>query len=184
MPGYLQSLTVTLILCSGTMLCRAQSLGEVARQQQQKKTVPTQPKPRHIIPDDDLKSSSGSSPGSPTSNGENKNKKSAHDQLESTDSNASSAAEIQERIKEQKQLIGEIQGSIKDIQEQLEQWKTSDCTHVVYAGTSKNTCDLPPKLTAELERTKSQLKTEQANLEEMQEEARHLGYGNSVYDPK
>ena len=184
MRGYLQSLTVTLILCSGTMLCRAQSLGEVARQQQQKKTVPTQPKPRYIITDDDLKSSSSSSPGSPTSNGENKNKKSARDQLESTDSNASSAAEIQERIKEQKQRIGNIEADIREIQEHLDQWKTSDCTHVVYAGTSKNTCDLPPRLTAKLERAKSQLKTEQASLEEMQEEARHQGYGNSVYDPK
>jgi len=177
-------LAVTLISCVSATLC-GQSLGDVARQQQQKKSAGTQPKPRHVLTDDDLESTSTSSktPSNPQT-GQGKDKKPSRDPGESADATKPSAAELQGRIKEQKQLIQEIEASMKHIQEKLDKWKTSDCTHVVYAGTGKNTCDLPPRLTAEYEREQSQLKAEQSNLEEMQEEARRLGYGNSVYDPK
>ena len=173
---------VTLISCLSANLCGAQSLGDVARQEQQKRNAVTQPKPRHVLTDDDFESTSSSKSPSPARSGQSKDKKSPRDPGESAD--APSAAELQERIKEQKQLISEIEASMKHLQEKLDKWKTSDCTHVVYAGTGKNTCDLPPRLTAEYERAQSELKTEQANLEEMQEEARRMGYGNSVYDPK
>lgn len=181
MHEYLQFLAITLILCSSASFCRAQSLGEVARQQQQKKSLGGQPKPRYVLTDDDMKPSSTSSTAT---SDQKKNKKLSQQPEESNDPNTPSVAALQKKIKEQKQLISEIEALMKDIQERLDKWKTSDCTHVVYAGTGKNTCDLPPRLSAEYERAKSQLETEQANLEEMQEEARRLGYGNSVYDPK
>jgi len=181
MHEYLQFLAITLILCSSASTCAAQSLGEVARQQQQKKSPGGQSKSRYVLTDDDMKSSSTSSTAS---SDQKKDKKPLQQTGESAGPNTPSAAELQAAIKTERQRIGEIEAFMKDLQEKLDKWKTSDCTHVVYAGTGKNTCDLPPRLTAEYERAKSQLKTEQSNLEELQEGARRLGYGNSVYDPK
>src|SRR5262249_36902124 len=161
MREYLPFLAITLIMCSNAWLCGAQSLGEVARQQQQKKSSGGQSKPRYMLTDDDMKSWS-STPSTATSD-QKKDKNLSQPTGESGDPNPLSAAELQERIKEQKHLISEIEALMKDVQEKLDKWKTSDCTHVVYAGTGKNTCDLPPRLTAEYERAESQLKTEQAN---------------------
>ena len=185
MRAYLRWSAVTLISCLSANVCGAQSLGDVARQEQQKKGAATQPKSRHVLTDDDLASTSRPSKdpaGDPS--GQTKNKKPPREPGESAEANSPSAAELTEKIKDQKELIQEIEASMKEIQDKLDEWKTSDCTHVVYAGTGKNACDLPPRLNAELERAKSQLKAEKANLEEMQEEARRMGYGNSVYDPK
>lgn len=185
MHAYLKLLAVTLIACSSANLCGAQSLGDVARQEQQKKGAGARPKSHHVLTDDDMEQTATSSKSpSSASSGQSKDKKSPREPGDSADAMKPSAAELEERIKEQKQLIQDIEASMKEIQDKLDAWKTSDCTHVVYAGTGKNTCDLPPRLTVEYERAKSQLKTEQADLEEMQEEARRMGYGNSVYDPK
>ena len=72
---------------------------------------------------------------------------------------------------------------MKEIEKELETWKTSDCTHVLHANTSINACDEVQRLNSEHEAVKAQLEQEKKNLTDMQEEARKMGYANSVYDP-
>ena len=181
--GCLRILTITVLCCLSASLGIAQSLGDLARQQQDKKG--TQSKARHVITDDDLKSpSSPPASSSGSSDSLKKDKAPSPQSSASADASARSAAELQARIKDQKQRIADVEAYMKDIEKQMEPWKTSDCTHIVYTDSQRNACDQPQKLTAEYERAKQRLKTEQANLEDIQEQARRLGYGNSFYDPR
>ena len=178
MRAVLPFAAVMLISCAGATLCCAQSLGELARQQQQRKFSSSQSKARHVITDDDIRSSSSTSTTASTAP-----KSAAQQSRPSADEDAQSAAELQARIKAQKQHILDIQASMKDLQQQMEPWKTSDCTHILYSDTQRNACDIPQRLTSDYEKAKAQLKAEQTKLEEIQEEARRLGYGSSFYDP-
>lgn len=175
MRSFLQFGAVALLACSAAALCSAQSLGDVARAQQQKKAASSQPKPKHVITEDDIKSSSSSTadPFEP--------KSAAPRPSASSDDHAQSAAELQAKLKDQRERIAEVQASIKEIEKEMERWKTSDCTHVLYADTQQNACDIPQKLTADYDKAKEQLKAEQAKLEEIEDEARRQGYGSAFY---
>ena len=160
--------------------CAAQSLGDAARQQQaDKKAAPA--KTKHVITNEDIASSGKPADSSPKTSA--KKSSSTSSDSASGDADRRSAQEIQANIKEQRQKIRDIEADMQDIQKQMEPWKTTDCTHVLHRGTSMNTCDVPQKLNADYEADKAQLAQEKKNLASMQEEARKMGYANSVYDP-
>lgn len=161
--------------------CTAQSLGDAARQQQaQKKSAPA--KTKHVITNDDI--ASGVKPTDSSAKPSVKKGSSVtSDSGAATDADRPSAPEIQANIKEQRQKIREMEAQMKEIEKELETWKTSDCTHVLHANTSINACDEVQRLNSEHEAVKAQLEQEKKNLTDMQEEARKMGYANSVYDP-
>lgn len=177
----LQLAGVTLIAFSSLASCTAQSLGEAARQQQEQKKASSS-KAKHVITNDDL---GAGAKATDTSAKPATKKPAAHPGAPdaNADEDRPSAEEIQANIKDQKQKIRDMESQVKEIQEELEPWKTSDCTHVLHANTSMNACDVPQRLTADLERAKSQLEAEKKNLTSMQEDARKMGFANSVYDP-
>ena len=162
----------------------AQSLGDVARQNRQKKT----PSAHHVVITDE---------DAPTTNKPvteaDKSAKPASaksDSAESADSpetenskSKPSAEQVRNRILAQRRKIRALEEERSDLQERIDQWKGSDCTHVFYPD-GTNACDELPQLSAADSRLKSQLAREKTKLEAMQEAGRHLGYGSSVYDPE
>ena len=172
-----------LISFLGGATCTAQSLADAARQQQTAKKSGSSA-PKHVITNEDFASSSKSDDSGA--------KRATQKVAAATSSDSPSAApaaedhpsaeQVQDQVKAERQKIAQLQAQTSDLQTQLEQWKTSDCTHYLRPDNS-NTCDIPQKLTAELDRTKSQLEQEKKNLETIQEDARKMGFANSVYDP-
>ena len=163
----------------GVLSCSAQSLGDAAREQQVLKKSNSSAS-KHLITNDDLHS------GEHFTQDRAKPAVKTGDAAESKSAGAStdhlSADEVKAGIKAQRQKITQLEAQMDDLQKEMEAWKGSDCTHVLRPDNS-NTCDIPQKLTAELDRTKGQLDQEKKNLKSMQEDARQMGYANSVYDP-
>jgi hypothetical protein len=179
---FLPQITAVSLISLGCLnSCMAQSLGDAARQQQtQKKSAPV--KTKHVITNDDI--ASGVKPADSSAKPSVKKGNSVtSDSDAATDADRPSAQEIQANIKEQRQRILDIEVQMKVIQKEMGPWKTTDCTHVLHANSSMNTCDVPQKLAADYEAAKAQLEQEKKNLVSMQEEARKMGYANSVYDP-
>jgi hypothetical protein len=164
----------------------AQSLGDVARQERaQKKPAATS---RHVITEDKIPARpQNKALGASGQQADSKSKPKADDAAQDQDRDdhhPHSANEIQASIKQQKNTMLTLMARIDTLQRRLDAWKTSDCTQVRYIDApNQNPCDEPPKIRAALGVARSQLEKEQATLEAMQEEARRLGYGNSVYDP-
>lgn len=172
---------MALISISSLATCAAQSLADLARQQQAKKS--SAPQPKHVITNDDIASGAKSADSSPK--GTTTKKSAAHSDAagSAADADRPSAEEITAGIKEQRQKIRDVEAQVKDLQQQMDTWKGSDCTHVLHSDTLKNACDDLQKVTADLARMKSQLEDEKKNLASMQEDARKMGFSNSVYDP-
>lgn len=171
---------MTLISISSLASGVAQSLGDVARQQQEaKKTSTSQSK--HVITNDDI--SSGSKATDSAAKPATKKSATTSASQPSTDADRPSAEEIQAGIKEQREKIQEIEAHMKEVQQELQTWKNSDCTHVLHSDTLTNACDDLQRINTDLARTKDQLDQEKKNLASMQEDARKMGFANSVYDP-
>jgi len=179
--------TVLLIMFWAGTLCAAQSLGDVARQQRlQKKTA--SPTAHHVITDEDIpaqKQAKQAEAPAPAAAQEKKTADAESEAATNQQSKEQRANELQAKIKEEKQRILNLEAHLKKLQGELDKWKTSDCTYTVHReDTSKSGCDIPGKLLAENEKSRTQLEHERAALVEMQEEVRRLGYGNSFYDPE
>lgn len=163
----------------GVLSCSAQSLGEAAREQQALKKSSSSAS-KHVITNDDVHS------GEHLTGASTKPAVKSGNSVASEPAGASadhpSAEEVKAGVKAQRQKIAQLDARMDDLQKEMETWKGSDCTHVLRPDNS-NTCDIPQRLTAELDRTKGQLDQEKKNLESMQENARQMGYANSVYDP-
>ena len=181
MKSLLQIAIILLISLGCLNSCMAQSLGDAARQQQtQKKSGPA--KTKHVITNDDI--ASGVKPTDSSAKPSAKKGSSVtSDSDAATDADRPSAQEIRAGIKEQRRKILDMEAQMKEIEKELEPWKTSDCTHVMHANTSINACDEVQRLNSQHEAAKAQLEQEKKNLTEMQDEARKMGYANSVYDP-
>lgn len=157
--------------------CIAQSLGDVGRQQQADQK--SAPKTKHVITNDDIAPSAKPADTSTKTSA----KKSTSPSPDHDDADRPSAQDVQTAVQEQRQRIRDVEAQLKDIEKKQEIWKTSDCTHVMHANSSINACDEVQRLNSEHETVKAQLAQEKKNLADMQEGARKMGYGNTVYDP-
>ena len=99
---------------------------------------------------------------------------------------------FQNQIKVQKGKIIGIQNHITSLKNQFAAWSTSfsqdsdapACwTSTYYTPYYKSWCDTGRNLKAQYDASQAQLAKEKARLEQMQENIRRAGYGNSVYDP-
>lgn len=173
----------------------AQDLGEVARQQKTKKSA-APPVEHHVITNEDIHSSSSpspstvdsSSPPKETAERRESTAKIPNSKAETKEEEKPSAEEVKQAILAQKRVLSSLESDIKQIAE--EQTKLAraleaggDCRKVFLIGTAhENVCGLPEKLLAEKSRLQAQLEQERNALDEMQEKARRMGYGSSVYD--
>ena len=97
------------------------------------------------------------------------------------------------QILAEKGRIAGIQNRIADLKYQFDAWSTEyaqDPTDAQVCWTSsyytpyyKDWCDTGRNLKAQYEASQRQLDQENVRLDQMQENIRHQGYGNAVYDP-
>ena len=99
---------------------------------------------------------------------------------------------FQNQIKVQKGKIIGIKNHIVSLKNQFDEWSTSFAqdsdapacwTSTYYTPYYKSWCDTGRNLKNQYDAALAQLAQEKARLEEMQENIRRKGYGNSVYDP-
>ena len=195
--GRFRKLSIFFLL-SAASLGAAQSLGDFARQQRLAKNLPTAS--HHVITNEDI-SAGNRAESLPAASG---TKKAARENSPvPATPDASSTAQLRDKIKAQKQKVLELQAHIQEIQKKLDARNNmGDVTAsqpIRQLGSSRpgpcelskeasyhpyqEWCDEPAKWKADLEKTKEKLQTEQAKLEALQEQARQLGFGNSFYDP-
>ena len=99
---------------------------------------------------------------------------------------------FQNQIRVEKGKIIDIQNHIASLKNEFAAWSTGfaqddeaqECwTSTYYTPYYKDWCDRGRNLKAQYEAAQRQLAQEKAKLEQMQEDIRHKGYGNGVYDP-
>jgi len=173
--------------------CVAQDLGEVARQQRLKKAA-SPSADRHVITNEDIHSSSSppaadsSSPPKETADRRESAAKTPDSKAETKEEKQPSVEEVKQAILAQKRVVSSLESEIKRIAEEQTRLARAleaggACQNVFLIGTAhENVCGLPEKLVAEKSRLQAQLDRERTTLEEMQEAARRMGYGSSVYD--
>lgn len=164
--------------------CRAQSLGDVAREQKAKKATTSASSDKHVITNEDIHPGASSAGASQDqgSSGSGSAAKPSRSFPSSSKGSKPSAEEVKETIKAQKAVVADLESQMKDVQAQLDIWKARDCRAWVHQD-GKSACDIPPELNSQKRRLDAELEQERKTLEEMQEKARRMGYGNSVYEP-
>jgi len=99
---------------------------------------------------------------------------------------------FQNQVRVEKGKIIDIQNHITTLKNQFAAWSTGFAqddeaqacwTSTYYTPYYKDWCDRGRNLKAQYEAAQRQLAQEKAKLEQMQEDIRHKGYGNGVYDP-
>jgi hypothetical protein len=198
-----QQVAAVMVVAAFAVSSSAQSLGEVARRERANKQA--RPSARRILTEDDLREGSSAGKATATASVEASEPVEPKPTLSSKDEKLS-PAELQGRIKAQKQKVRELEAKIDELQKQLDARNTigtvSVAQHVlvqpggighnagvcaslaaVHSHPYKEWCDQPAKLAAEIEQAEVKLREEQAVLEALQEEARRLGFGSAFYDP-
>ena len=166
---------------------QAQSLGEIARQQQQKKNLQpdsakTAATAKKVYTNEDMPKSSSpslsSSPSASTSD-KSKAKKPATSALQRPgDEEKISADELKEKIQEQKDAIVALQQEIEKLQSTVNYVQNNRNIYTnapEYNDYQKQKQQAIAQMKAEVEERKSTLK-------DLQEQARQAGLGNAVYD--
>jgi len=178
---------VALLSCAS--LCGAQSLGDVARQNKAQKST-TASSDKHVITNEEIPEQRADSPP-PDSDAKAPDRSQypaadepADQQQQSDKQKEQRANQLRNQIRAQKQRLTDLKEQRRQLQEEIEKWQKTDCTHVFHDYSyTQNTCDVLPKLNAQNDRLNSTIRQEQSTLESMQEEVRKMGYGNSFYDP-
>ena len=96
----------------------------------------------------------------------------------------------QNQIRVEKGKIVGIQNHITNLKRQFARWgsgfSANDDGHVCWTslyGAYKDYCDTGRNLKAQYDAALAQLAQEKVRLDQMQENIRHEGYGNAIYDP-
>lgn len=165
-------LLAVVLLLGGTAF--GQSLGEVARAQRQKqkaKETQTSGTPRKVVTDEDM-------PEHPEAAVEDSTSKSDNAQTETPKASGQQSAEaVKAAITAQKNVIASLQTQCD---------KLSESIHYVQANLYVNGAEYnryQQQKQQQLQRAQAQLADQKKKLEDMQEAARHAGFGSAVYDP-
>ncbi len=170
--------TVAAIEC--VAVCRAQSLGEVARQEKSRKTASPPTAKRPVVTNDEI----GPADQEPAETNPDSGAKKVTPKPSTAESREAVAAQLSAKIKQQKVKVNVLEVQAKQLREKLERWKTSDCTYTYHPNNPYgNACDVPQELSAAYDQTKTQLEQAHAALEQMQDRVRRQGFGVKVYDP-
>ncbi|HYX70335.1 MAG TPA: hypothetical protein VE825_14455 [Terriglobales bacterium] len=159
-----------------------QSVAEAARQQQQRQSK--QPAASRVYTNDDFPARLPEPALAPAST--------------SDDGAAAAAArppkgpsqeEVRSAILAQKVKVRSLDAQVADLQSQLDEWKNANLgnwcpgTYGYYYNPYQGWCETPQFLSLALSKAKAQRDLAQGQLEQMQEEARRLGFRSVVYDP-
>jgi oligoendopeptidase F len=173
---YQKPLVIFAALILSTPLC-AQSLGDVARQQQQKKNQQPATGEKKVLtnedmpkgsPDEDVVTKSNSLQASNASHRDNLQKESAKPSAEELHSKIQKR---KEEIAETQERIDKIEGTINFVQNNRN----------IYTNAPEYNEHQKQKQQA-VEQLKGILKERQDELKQLQEQARQAGYGSAVYD--
>ncbi len=171
--------SLALMFACTASISGAQSLGDVARQEKSRKSA--SPAAKRVVTNDDITSSAEPKPAAPAAHNA---AKPADYKPSTAESRNAVAAELKVKIKQQKVKVNVLELQVKQLQQRLDRWKTSDCTYTYHPENPYgNACDVPQKLTAAYDQAKAELQQAHSALEQMQDKARRLGFGVQVYDP-
>ena len=171
---------LTLLLCSGCLLRAqdSQSLGDAARQARQQRRdaqnaspenqSPTSAKAQHVVTNDEIPEHDESSDVRPQGN--------AIDPATSQSTGKRPAEYWKAQILRMKNGSASLQSNIERVSNSIHFSGGNYDEHVLWNQRQR-------QKQQQVESMKSQLSQLQKRLEEMQEAARHQGYGSSVYDP-
>jgi DNA repair exonuclease SbcCD ATPase subunit len=158
------------VLLAATM--QAQSLGDIARQQQRKKAQQTAPVSNRVLTNDDLSVAGSGSERKPIT------PKSVHPpEPVEPKSKTTLPDELRSKIDKQKQRIALLQDAIDKLQGSIQYVQNNRNIYVnapEYNEEQKRTQQEVDQLRGRLEGAKSE-------LSDLQEQARQAGYGNAVY---
>ena len=164
-------------LCGGlSMLCAAQSEqpqrqpGSATQSEQTPSDPPSKPKAKHVYTNDDI-------PPSPDASKPVKN----NPPVMSPEGAKISAAQIREMVRKQKARLAEAQAARDRVKKLADKLPKTDCRRQYpRKDAARDVCDNVPE---RLKQAQSRVDREQAALNQLQDQARKMGYGSSVYDP-
>jgi DNA repair exonuclease SbcCD ATPase subunit len=162
-------IAATILLTATT---QAQSLGEIARQQQHKKVQQTAPVSDKVLTNDDLsipRSGSDSKPASP---------KPVHSpEPVEQKSKTASADELRNKIDKQKQRIALLQDAIDKLQGSIQYVQNNRNIYVNAPEYNEE----QKRRQQEVDQLRGRLESAKSDLSDLQEQARQAGYGSAVY---
>jgi hypothetical protein len=156
-----------------TVAARAQSLGDVARQNQQKMQNQTSPT---VLTNDDLpKSGLADEDAEPQSSTGHAGR--PHATTKATSGKDAAALSFRARILNQKSSIAALRARIDNVQ------ASTRFARDPYSYYAAQTNERAQAKVQEAKDLKHQLEIDEKKLEDLQEEARRAGYGNAIYEP-
>ena len=178
-----------------------QSVADAARQEQARKSA--SPPAQRVYTNDDL--SAGEADVTSASDKEKEENLNEAKAGTSQGSKKLTAGELRTKILAQKRKVQVLEARIAEIQRDLDAYNGVPSNVTVYErvivqpvrpgfcdgvnamyyppSKDKEWCDAAAKLPAELDKKQAELERERGILEQMQEEARRLGYRSVIYDP-
>jgi len=173
-----RQLMLVWVICISITSARAQSLGEVARQQQAKKASHSSTF-NHVLTNDDLHSGASAEPDqTPPSNQKKPAKARVSGGADSNSGPKISAEEFKRKIQKQKDEIAAIQERIGELQGTIN-----------YVQNNRNIYTNGPEYNEAQKRKQQQvyqlkgiLQERQDELKDLQDQARQAGYGSAVYN--
>ncbi len=159
-----------------------QSVAEAARQEQARKSS-ARPAQR-VYTNEDFPARLPESAPAPAASAEDKEKEPAAAQQ----SRKLSADEIRSAVLAQKRKVRVLDGRLAELQRQLDEWNNANVwtwcpNNPYYYNPYEDWCETPQRLQLEVNKVKGERDEAQGALEQMQEEARRMGYRSVVYDP-
>ena len=158
----------------------AQSLGDVARQQKQKKAGHSASLSDRVLTNDDLHSGASAEPDqTPPSNQKKPATPNAASTADSRDSGSKiSAEQFKLKIQKQKNEISAIQERINELQSTINYVQNN---RNIYTNAPEYN-EVQKRKQQQLDQLKGILQERQDELKDLQEQARQAGYGSAVYN--
>ncbi len=164
---------LAVLVVAGTLFAQdSPSLGDLARQQRQKKAAQGKDaKPVKVITNEEMPAHAASVPEAQTSEVQ------AASSAPAASKDAKEAERWRSQIQAQKSQIAALEKQIDEINQSI-QFAPGNCVEGCVEWNKRQ-----QEKQQQAERMQSQLQEQKSQLERMQESARKQGYGSSVYDP-
>ena len=173
-----RQLMLAWVICISITGARAQSLGEVARQQQEKKASHSSTVNRVLTNDDLHSGASAESDQPPPSNQKKPAKPKVSDGADTNSGAKISAEEFKQKIQKRKDEISAIEERITELQGTINYVQNN--RNIYTNGPEYN--DAQKRKQQQVEQLKGILQERQDELKDLQEQARQAGYGSAVYN--
>jgi len=180
------SLTMLAMLSLASFAAYAQSLGDVARENRDKKTADASSTPPKVITNANLPKDPDADAAQNDSEDESQTSSSQARQESSRQAAAQRAAEQRVAAQWKRKILAQ-ENTIANLRLRIDRLKASihfvdeNTTYDYYAGVAHNQYEA--RQLERLQRLQEQLAAQRHKLEDLQEAARHAGMHTTVYDP-